>query len=138
VAADQAFQRLGLPEGAFPLAQACTYLAVAPKSNAAVEAISGPRRDLRERGPLPVPMHLRNAPTALMKDLGYGAGYRYPHAEGGFAAGEVYLPGALAGMRYYLPRDSGLEARIKERLARLRGEHDPGEDSSSPGEEGDK
>jgi putative ATPase len=138
VAADAAFQRLGMPEGAFPLAQACTYLAVAPKSNAAVEAIAGPRRDIREHGPLPVPLHLRNAPTGLMKDLGYGDGYRYPHDEGGFASGEIYLPDALARKRYYLPRSSGLESQIRARLARLRGENDPGEGHPGPGEEEDK
>jgi putative ATPase len=122
MAADAAFQRIGMPEGRFPLAQACTYLACAPKSNAQVEAISGPRADIRERGPLPVPMKLRNAPTGLMKDLGYGDGYRYPHDEGGHAPGETYLPDELEGRRYYNPRDSGIEIRIAERLRKLRGE----------------
>jgi putative ATPase len=122
MAADAAFQRVGLPEGNFPLAQACTYLACAPKSNAQVDAISGPRGDIREHGPLPVPMKLRNAPTGLMKDLGYGDGYRYPHDEGGFAPGETYLPDELAGRRYYHPRESGIEMRIAERLRKLRGE----------------
>ena len=122
VAADAAFRRVGMPEGAYPLVQACSYLASAPKSNAAVEAISAPRRDIRERGPLPVPARLRNAPTGLMKELGYGEGYRYPHDEGGYAAGETYLPDELAGRRYYRPRNSGFEIRIAERLARLRGE----------------
>ncbi|MFO8073192.1 MAG: replication-associated recombination protein A [Polyangia bacterium] len=122
VAADAAFRRVGMPEGAYPLVQACSYLASAPKSNAAVEAISEPRRDIRERGPLPVPARLRNAPTGLTKELGYGEGYRYPHDEGGYAAGETYLPDELAGRRYYRPRSSGFETRIAERLARLRGE----------------
>jgi putative ATPase len=121
MAADAAFQRIGFPEGAFPLAQACTYLACAPKSNAQVEAISGPRGDIKKHGPLPVPMKLRNAPTHLMKDWGYGKDYRYPHSEGGYAKGETYLPEELVGRRYYHPRDSGIESRIKERLLRLRG-----------------
>jgi len=124
MAADAAFQRIGLPEGHFPLAQACTYLACAPKSNAQVEAISGPRGDIREHGPLPVPMKLRNAPTGLMQDLGYGDGYRYPHDEGGYAPGETYLPDELVGRRYYRPRESGIEVRIAERLRKLRGEEE--------------
>jgi putative ATPase len=122
VAADAAYQRVGMPEGAYPLAQACTYLASAPKSNAQVEAIAGPRRDIAERGPLPVPEKLRNAPTKLMKELGYGDGYRYPHDEGGYARGETYLPDALVGTRYYRPRESGVESKIAARLRWLRGE----------------
>ncbi|MDJ0763863.1 MAG: replication-associated recombination protein A [Myxococcota bacterium] len=120
MAADAAFQRIGMPEGAFPLAQACTYLASAPKSNAQVAAISGPRRDIAAHGPLPVPNKLRNAPTKLMKQWGYGQGYRYPHDEGGYAPEETYLPDALVGRRYYLPKDVGVEARIAEHLRRLR------------------
>ncbi len=124
VAADAAFQRIGLPEGAFPMAQACTYLACAPKSNAQVDAISRPRRDIERFGPLPVPMKLRNAPTQQMKAWGYGKGYRYPPSEGGHAEGETYLPDKLVGRRYYEPRESGIEERIKARLERLRnGEH---------------
>jgi putative ATPase len=122
VAADAAFQRIGLPEGAFPLAQACTYLACAPKSNAQVDAISRPRKDIERFGPLPVPLKLRNAPTKHMKAWGYGEGYRYPPSEGGYARGETYLPDRLVGRRYYEPRDSGIEERIKARLAKLRGE----------------
>jgi putative ATPase len=122
VAADQAFARLGMPEGLFAMAQCCTYLASAPKSNASYAAFTAAREDIEAHGALPVPMHLRNAPTKAMKAWGYGEGYRYPHDEGGFAAGARYLPDALAGRRYYLPKDAGLEARIKERLARLRNE----------------
>ncbi len=122
VAADAAFTRIGMPEGAYPLAQACTYLACAPKSNAQVEAIAGPRRDIEKTGALPVPDKLRNAPTALMKEMGYGAGYRYPHDEGGFARGETYLPEKLIGRRYYLPKNSGLEERIAAHLRALRNE----------------
>jgi putative ATPase len=124
MATDAAFQRVGMPEGAFPLAQACTYLAAAPKSNAQVDAISGPRKDIEAFGPLPVPMKLRNASTKPMKAWGYGEGYRYPPSEGGYARGETYLPDELAGRRYYHPRDSGIEARIRQRLAWLRGESD--------------
>jgi putative ATPase len=122
MAADAAYQRVGMPEGAFPLAQACTYLASAMKSNAQVDAISGPRRDIASLGPLPVPMKLRNAPTKAMKEWGYGENYRYPPSEGGYARAETYLPDRLIGTRYYLPRDSGVEARIAAHLKKLRGE----------------
>jgi putative ATPase len=121
-AADEAFRRLGMPEGMFPLAQACTYLACAPKSNATYRAWTGAQKDVREHGALPVPMKLRNAPTRAMKEWGYGEAYRYPHDEGGVAEGETYLPDRLVGRRYYVPTDAGLEARIAERLARLRGD----------------
>ena len=120
VAADQAFRRLGMPEGMFPLAQCCTYLASAPKSNASYRAWTAAKADVTEHGALPVPMKLRNAPTKAMKAWGYGEGYRYPHDEGGHAEGETYLPDELAGKRYYEPSDQGLEARIRERLERLR------------------
>ncbi len=122
VAADAAFRRLGMPEGMFAIAQCCTYLASTVKSNASYRAWTAAREDVERHGPLPVPMHLRNAPTKLMKEMGHGAGYRYPHDEGGHAAGVTYLPDALAGRRYYEPRDIGVEARIRARLAKLRGE----------------
>ena len=133
VAADAAFQRVGMPEGAYPLAQACTYLACAPKSNAQVDAIALPRRDIAEHGPLPVPNKLRNAPTRLMKEWGYGDSYRYPHSEGGYARGETYLPEALVGRRYYAPRESGVEARIAARLRWLRGEGEGGDGGDGDG-----
>lgn len=121
VAADQAFQRLGLPEGIYPMAEAAIYLACAPKSNACNVAWHRAQHVIREQGALPVPMHLRNAPTKLMKDSGYGAGYRYAHdEEGGFARGETYLPDRLAGQRYYEPTERGLEAKIGEWMRRLR------------------
>jgi putative ATPase len=122
VAADESFRRLGMPEGLFPIAQCCTYLASTVKSNASYEAFTRAREDVKEHGPLEVPLHLRNAPTKLMKSMGYGDGYRYPHAEGGHARGATYLPTELAGRRYYEPKDQGFEARIKLRLAKLRGE----------------
>jgi putative ATPase len=97
------------------------YLASAPKSNASYVAWQEAQRDVREHGALPVPHKLRNAPTKAMKEWGYGEGYRYPHDEGGHAAGETYLPDALAGRRYYRPTEHGLEAAIGERLKKLRG-----------------
>jgi putative ATPase len=120
VAADQAFARLGMPEGLHPLAQACTFLATAPKSNASYTAFAAARADVKEHGSLAVPMKLRNAPTAAMKEWGYGSGYRYPHDEGGLAAGETYLPDALVGQRYYRPSENGEEAAIAERMRKLR------------------
>ena len=121
VATDQAFQRLGMPEGLHPLGQCCTYLASAPKSNASYLGSRAAQQDVREHGALPVPRKLRNAVTPLMQSSGDGAGYRYPHDEGGHAAGETYLPDELIGRRYYLPKDSGLETAIAERLRRTRG-----------------
>jgi putative ATPase len=121
VAALQAFELVGLPEGAIPMAQACTYLASTVKSNASYLALGEAKADLHAHGPLPVPMHLRNAPTSLMKGLGYGKGYEYPHDHaGGFVAAQ-YLPDAIAAKRYYRPTEHGVEKRIKERLAGLKG-----------------
>lgn len=120
IAADAAFRRLGMPEGMFPLAQCCTYLASVPKSNASYRAWTGAKADIEAHGALPVPLKLRNAPTSAMKEWGYGGGYRYPHDEGGHATGETYLPDALRDKRYYEPRDSGFEAKIRARLERLR------------------
>ena len=132
VAADQAFQRLGLPEGIYPMAEAAIYLACAPKSNACNVAWHRARDLIREHGALPVPMHLRNAPTKLMKESGYGAGYRYAHDEAdGFARGEAYLPERLAGQRFYEPTERGLEARIGAWMRRLRGETGSGSEDDS-------
>jgi putative ATPase len=126
VSADQAFRRLGLPEGLYPMASATIYLACAPKSNAATVAWHRARSAIRDMGALPVPKELRNATTGLMKEMGYGAGYRYAHDEAdGFARGANYLPEALAGTRFYEPTDRGLEKRIGERLRWLRGEVEP-------------
>ena len=132
VSADEAFRRLGMPEGIFPIAQCCLYLAVAPKSNASYRAWHAAQTDVREHGALPVPLKLRNAPTSAMKSWGYGEGYRYPHDESGFSAGETYLPDSLLGRRYYLPTERGYEARIRERLhawkadAKAKGDGDSG------------
>jgi putative ATPase len=122
VAADAAFARLGMPEGLHPLAQACTFLACSPKSNASYVAFSEASADVKAHGSLPVPMKLRNAPTRAMTQWGYGEGYRYPHDEGGAARGETYLPEELVGKRYYRPTNNGEEARIAERQRKLRGE----------------
>ncbi len=119
--AAEVFERLGSPEGELALAQAVAYLAVAPKSNAVYKAWSEVRELVRSDGSRPVPPHLRNAPTRLMKSLGHGAGYRYAHDETqGYAAGEHYLPEGLAQQRFYQPVARGLELRISERLAALR------------------
>jgi putative ATPase len=116
VSTHQAVERIGMPEGRIPLAQATTYLACAPKSNAAYVALGRAIADLDGQGPLPVPMHLRNAPTRLMKELGYGENYVYAHdAEDAFVADEN-LPEALHGHTYYEPSERGAEADIASRL----------------------
>jgi len=125
VSADEAFRRIGLPEGVYPIAHACLYLASCPKSNAVKRAIESTRASVREQGALPVPMKLRNAVTKLMRDEGYGEGYRYPHDyEGSHATGETYLPDELEGARFYEPSNEGLEKQIRERLERLRAKKD--------------
>ena len=119
--AAEAYERLGSPEGELALAEAIVYLAVAAKSNAAYAAYGAVRAFVQSDGSRPVPLHLRNAPTRLMKELGYGGGYRYAHDEaGGFAAGETYLPEGMEPQRWYRPTGRGLESRIGERLEELR------------------
>ena len=119
--AAEAYERLGSPEGELALAEAIIYLAVAAKSNAAYAAYGAVRAFVQSDGSRPVPMHLRNAPTKLMKELGYGTGYRYAHDEaGGFAAGETYLPEGMTPQHWYRPTGRGLESRIGERLEELR------------------
>ena len=114
-------ERLGSPEGELALAQAVIYLACTPKSNAVYMAYNAMRADIEKYGTLEVPLHLRNAPTGLMKTLGYGKQYRYAHDEPhAYAAGEHYLPDGMPAITYYQPTDSGLEKKIKERLAFLR------------------
>ncbi len=113
----QAVERLGMPECRIPLAQATSYLACAVKSNAAYAALGRAQQAVERTGSLPVPMHLRNAPTKLLKDLGYGAGYEYPHdAEDEFVPTDN-LPDALAGERFYAPKEKGAEAALAKRLA---------------------
>ena len=116
VAAKDAVDFLGYPECTLPLAQAVTYLALAPKSNASYLAYGVAAGTAREKPPYPVPLHIRNAPTRLMKGLGYGKDYKYPHDyEGAFVLQE-YLPEALRNIRFYLPKDSGFERELAERL----------------------
>jgi putative ATPase len=115
------YERLGSPEGELALAEGLVYLAVAPKSNAVYVAYNEARALVRREGTRPVPMHLRNAPTKLMKDLDYGKGYRYAHdEEGGFAAGETYFPEGMTPPELYRPVDRGLEIRIGDKLRELR------------------
>ncbi|MDE2119610.1 MAG: recombination factor protein RarA, partial [Betaproteobacteria bacterium] len=119
-----AYERLGSPEGELALAQALLYLALAPKSNAAYLAAGQARELVRRHGSAPVPMHLRNAPTRLMREIGAGAQYRYAHDEpGAFAAGERYFPLGMPETRLYRPTPRGLEARLGERLSELRRLH---------------
>jgi putative ATPase len=119
--ATAAFERLGSPEGELSLAQAVVYLACAPKSNSVYVAYKAAMADAKSSGSLEVPMHLRNAPTGLMRDLGYGENYRYAHEEkNAYAAGENYFPEKIKNRRYYEPVDRGLELKIREKLAFLR------------------
>ena len=121
VSALQAFQLVGMPEGRIILGQAVSYLATAPKSNAAYLGINQALAEVRQSGALPVPMHVRNAPTSLMKGLGYGKGYRYPHDFPEGAGSHGYLPEQIADRRFYEPKESGYEKSIKERMEWLKG-----------------
>jgi putative ATPase len=117
----QTYERLGSPEGELALAQAVIFLACAAKSNAVYMAYNAARRFVAEDGSRPVPLHLRNAPTKLMKSMGFGAEYRYAHdEEGGYAAGERYLPDGMKDVQWYQPTDRGMEAKIAEKLNWLR------------------
>ena len=116
VAAKDAFHFVGLPEGKIPLAQAVTYLATAPKSNASYKAMLAADADVEEHGALSVPIHLRNAPTALMKKLGYGKDYKYAHDYEGHIIDQEHLPIELRERHYYTPAESGYEKQINERL----------------------
>jgi putative ATPase len=119
--AAEVYERLGTPEGELALAECVIYLAVAAKSNAVYTAYNEARAFVAEDGTRPVPLHIRNAPTRLMKDLGYGKDYRYAHdEEGGYAAGESYWPEGMARPEWYRPTDRGLEAKIREKLDYLR------------------
>jgi putative ATPase len=132
--AAETYERLGTPEGELALAECVVYLAVAPKSNAVYNAYNEARAQVRREGTRPVPLHLRNAPTRLMKDLGYGKEYRYAHDEPeGFAAGETYFPEGMAPPRFYRPVERGLEIRIADKLRELKALNDQ---KSSSGEKG--
>jgi putative ATPase len=119
--AAEVYERLGSPEGELALAECVVYLAVAPKSNAVYKAFNEVRALVKKEGTRPVPMHLRNAPTKLMKELDYGKGYRYAHdEEDGFAAGENYLPQGMESVKFYHPVERGLEIKIADKLRELR------------------
>jgi putative ATPase len=120
LAAKDAYDFLGSPEGELALAQATLYLALAPKSNAAYVAFNEAKADVQERPAEPVPLHIRNAPTGLMRDLGYGAGYQYAHDAPEARVQQEHLPEALRDRRYYRPVDRGLEADLARRLAEWR------------------
>ena len=130
------YERLGSPEGELALAQAVLYLAVAPKSNAGYMAYNKAKAFVKSDGTRPVPMHLRNAPTKLMKELDYGKGYRYAHdEEGGFAAGESYLPEGMAEPGFYQPVERGLEIKIAQKMRSLR-ERNASADSEGDADDG--
>lgn len=117
----EVYERLGSPEGELAIAQAVVFLAIAAKSNAVYTAFSEAMQDAKQSGSLDVPMHLRNAPTRLMKELGHGAGYRYAHNEpDAVAAGEKYFPDAMPTRHYYRPVPRGLEIKIAEALDKVR------------------
>ena len=119
--AAEVYERLGSPEGELALAECVVYLAIAPKSNAVYKAYNQVKALIKKDGTRPVPMHLRNAPTQLMKNLDYGKGYRYAHDEaGGFAAGENYFPQGLEDAQFYQPVERGLEIKIADKLRHLR------------------
>jgi putative ATPase len=119
--AAETYERLGSPEGELALAQAVIYLAVSAKSNAGYVAYNAARAFVNQDGSREVPLHLRNAPTKLMKELDYGKDYRYAHNEAGaYAAGENYFPEGMPEVNFYEPTDRGLEAKISEKLAHLR------------------
>lgn len=120
VAAQQAAHFVGMPEGYLPLAEAALYLAAAPKSNSALRAYGGAVEDVRETLHQPVPLHLRNASTALTRGMGFGRGYRYAHDQPGALVDQQHLPDSLVGHRYYEPTDHGAEAAIAERLRAAR------------------
>jgi putative ATPase len=120
MAAMQAAEFVGPPEGNLALAQAAVYLSLAPKSNALYTGYSSVTEDLESTRAEPVPLHLRNAPTGLMKNIGYGKGYEYAHDAKDKVAGMTCLPDSLAGKTYYRPSDQGFEARLQQRLEEIR------------------
>ncbi|MXX78526.1 MAG: replication-associated recombination protein A [Gemmatimonadales bacterium] len=135
IAARDAYHFLGSPEGDLALAQAVTYLAIAPKSNAVYRAFGGAGRAARETPAEPVPFHIRNAPTGLMKELGYGAGYRYDHDEEDGVAAQSYLPESLRGRRWYDPVERGWEVNARRRLEAIRGSRARAAAEARPGGE---
>lgn len=120
LAVKDAVHFVGFPEGRISLAQAATYLACAPKSNASYKAMLSAAADVKEHGPLPVPIHLRNAPTSMMKNMGYGKEYKYAHDHPGHMVDQQHLPEPLQDRRYYEPSELGSEKEIRERLGAAR------------------
>jgi putative ATPase len=120
LSAMEAFKFLGHPEGELALAQAAVYLATAPKSNSIYSAFKQVDSTVKKTGSLPVPFHIRNAPTRLMKDLGYGKDYKYAHNYRDAVVAQEYLPDKLKGQRFYFPSDRGFEKIIKDRLDKWR------------------
>ncbi|MGQ0383635.1 MAG: replication-associated recombination protein A [Gammaproteobacteria bacterium] len=136
LAAWDGYDRLGSPEGELALAQACVFLACAPKSNAVYRAFGAAMEDAKDLGTLEVPLHLRNAPTGLMQELGYGHGYRYAHDEpGALAQGQRHFPDGMEPRQYYEPVPRGLELQLREMLARVRAGHAP---AAAPGAQEDE
>jgi putative ATPase len=120
MAAKEAVDFIGMPEGNLALAEAVVYLAIAPKSNALYTAYGAVQKDVEETAAEPVPLHIRNAPTRLMKDIGYGAGYQYAHNLETKVADMDCLPDSLRGRTYYHPTEQGIEKRIKDRLQEIK------------------
>jgi putative ATPase len=135
MAAMQAFHFIGLPEGELSLAQAAVYLATAPKSNAIYRAYGRVKSVIGETGTLPVPLHIRNAPTRLMRDLGYAKGYKYAHDYEEAFAPQDHLPERLQGQVYYTPTDRGYEKVVRERLTKWRKIRDQAARDSKQGRE---
>ena len=131
VAAQQAVHFLGMPEGRIPLAEATVYLATAPKSNSAYTAIERALEDARKQSHEPVPLHLRNAVTGLMRQMGYGKDYKYSHDHEGHFVEQDFLPSSLKGRRYYQPTQEGTEREVAERLKRWWGDEDSSEDADA-------
>ncbi|MEM9737680.1 MAG: replication-associated recombination protein A [Bacteroidota bacterium] len=125
VAADTTLQRIGMPEGIYPLTHCCLYLASAPKSNAVLKAWQAAQKDVKRYGPLPVPLKLRNGVTKAMQEWGYGKTYRYPHDEGGYVEGETYFPEKLTGTQYYHPTANGYEKQIQKFLQEINQKNTP-------------
>ena len=132
MAAQQAVHFLGMPEGRIPLAEATVYLATAPKSNSAYAALNQAMRDVREQANEPVPIHLRNAVTGMMKDMGYGKDYKYSHDFEGHFEEQEYLPPSLKGRRYYQPSEEGAEQEIGQRLRRWWDREPDGDKGQTP------
>jgi len=123
-AAKDAIHFVGYPECVFHLTEAAIYLALAPKSNATLKAIQRARKDVQETQAEPVPLHLRNAPTKLMKNLGYGKEYQYPHSYEEALEDQTYRPPKVEGNEYFTPTDRGFEARLRERLKNMKEKKD--------------